>query len=111
MPRFDIRVEFPGTSGDRETFHTIGTAADLESLPTACAASLAKRIIEQCGVVPEGPANPEDEKRYADAIEVLERSSGPVDHATKNAMRKAWGLAPVSRKEAKEEASAKKSVK
>ena len=97
MPRFDLRVEFPNALGERTQFHAVGQAADLEQLPNAVAASLGARITELCGVVSDGAGSADDEKKYADAVQAFERSHGPMDHATKNGLRKALKLNPLRR--------------
>ena len=94
MPRFDLRVEF-----ERKPFHTIGTAESLQVLPAAVASALASRIIQMTGEEVDGPSAPEKEKEYAAAIAVIERSSGKLDHATKNNVRRELGLTPLKKKE------------
>ena len=76
-------------------YHTVGVAADVDSLPTAVAGKLAERIIEIEGVVPGGDFNPELEKKFADMVQSIERSEGPLGKAVKQQMRKALGLQPA----------------
>lgn len=102
MPRFDLRVSHLDA-----TWHTVGEAKDLDELPVAVAKSLALRIFEITGAAQHKPNDPEMVNKVERILAAVESASGPIDHATKNAVRKELDVAPMTREEVK----AKKVVK
>jgi len=106
MPSFDMRISFL----DR-TWHAVGSAENLDALPLEVAKRLVTRISEIMGADQHKPSDPELENKVSRLVSIIESSSGALDHATVNAVRKEMGTAPVTRAEAKEKKASKAKAK